>query len=128
MARLVNHVTISGYIQGEVRVLGKDKNVAKFTVKYPAGRKVDDKWVNEPEYYDVTGFKDDVERMLEVSAGDMVLVTGRLKQDRWEKDGQKRSTVGIILQSFAKVPTDTQVNTSQDDDIPQSARDFLDVS
>lgn len=125
MARLTNTVTISGYVQGEAKIFGKDRNVGKFTVKYPAGKKVGDKWVNENEFFDVTGFKDDVDRMVDLKQGDMVLVTGRLKQDKWEKDGQKRSTIGIILERFAVIPTDEQVNAP---DVPDEAKDFLDVS
>lgn len=34
------------------------------------------------------------------SKGQKIALTGQLKQDRWEKDGEKRSKVGIRVDSF----------------------------
>jgi single-strand DNA-binding protein len=33
--------------------------------------------------------------------GDGILIEGRLKLDQWEKDGQKRSKLSVVVQSFS---------------------------
>ena len=37
------------------------------------------------------------------SKGDAVMIEGRLKQERWEKDGRKRSRVVVIMEQFTFV-------------------------
>ena len=52
---------------------------------------------DEVSYYDVKCFKKTAELVARYKKkGEQVGVSGHLKQDRWEKDGQKRSAVRII--------------------------------
>ncbi|MEM6979063.1 MAG: single-stranded DNA-binding protein [Planctomycetota bacterium] len=54
-------------------------------------------WVDEASFFDVTLFGRTAEVASEyLSKGSSVMIEGRLKQDRWEKDGVKRSKVHII--------------------------------
>lgn len=59
--------------------------------------KRNDQWVDEVNYFEITlwGKTAEVAEMY-LSKGSPILVEGRLKQDRWEQDGQKRSKVKII--------------------------------
>lgn len=55
-------------------------------------------WVDETSYVDVTFFGRTAEVVAEyLSKGSPIFVEGRLKQDRWEKDGQKRSKLYVIV-------------------------------
>ena len=57
----------------------------------------------EPSYYDVTCFRLLGESVAEtIQKGDRVIVTGTLRQSRWEKDGEKRSKVEVIADDVAK--------------------------
>lgn len=54
-------------------------------------------WVDEAHFFDITLWG----RLAEVAAeylskGSSVLVEGRLRLDRWEQDGQKRSKIKIV--------------------------------
>jgi single-strand DNA-binding protein len=56
-----------------------------------------DQWKEETSYIDVTLFGRTAEIANEyLSKGNPVLINGRLKQETWEKDGQKRSKVVVI--------------------------------
>ena len=56
-----------------------------------------DQWVEEPVFVDVTLWGRTAEIANEyLSKGSPVLVEGRLKLDRWEKDGQKHSKLKVI--------------------------------
>jgi len=59
--------------------------------------KKNDQWVEETSFFDVTIWGRTAEIAAEyLSKGSNVLIEGRLRQDRWEQDGQKRSKVKII--------------------------------
>lgn len=54
-------------------------------------------WVDDTSFIDVTVFGRPAEVLaLYASKGSQVGIDGRLKQDRWEQDGQKRSKVKVI--------------------------------
>jgi single-strand DNA-binding protein len=56
-----------------------------------------DQWVEEPVFVDVTLWGRTAEIANEyLSKGSSVLIEGRLKLDRWEKDGQKHSKLKVI--------------------------------
>lgn len=55
--------------------------------------------VDETYYFDVTLWGKIAETLKPyLTKGKQIAVTGRLKQDRWEKDGVKNSKVSIVAQ------------------------------
>ncbi len=52
-----------------------------------------------------------------VHRGDMLLVEGRLKQDTWEKDGQKRSKLKVIGVSIQLMPKSAGKGQASGDEI-----------
>jgi len=55
-----------------------------------------DQWVDEVSFVDITLWGRTAEIANEyLSKGSPVLIEGRLKQDRWEKDGQKHSKLKV---------------------------------
>lgn len=55
-------------------------------------------WEDYPNYFDCTMFgKRAVSLERYLTKGTRVAIDGKLRQQRWEKDGQKRSKVGIIV-------------------------------
>lgn len=56
-----------------------------------------DQWVEEPVFVDITLWGRTAEIANEyLSKGSPVLIEGRLKLDRWEKEGQKHSKLKVI--------------------------------
>jgi single-strand DNA-binding protein len=59
--------------------------------------KRNDQWVDEPVFVDITLWGRTAEIANEyLSKGSPVLIEGRLKLDRWEKDGQKHSKLRVV--------------------------------
>jgi single-strand DNA-binding protein len=55
-------------------------------------------WIDETSFVEVTFFGRTAEVVSEyLSKGSPIFVEGRLKQDTWEKDGQKRSKLYVIV-------------------------------
>ena len=74
-------------------------------------------------FFDVTSFGKTAEFVQGyLVKGSRVALDGRLEQDRWEKDGQKRSKVQVIVNNLTPLdPKPSESNgggAAADDDIP----------
>ncbi len=59
---------------------------------------------DETDFFDCVAFGKTAEIIADYhSKGNQIAVTGRGQQDRWEKDGQKRSKVVMIVDQFSFV-------------------------
>lgn len=62
-------------------------------------RKSGDEWVNEVSYFPVTIWGKPAENLKQfLVKGKQICVEGYLKQDRWEKDGQKHSAISVVAE------------------------------
>lgn len=99
--------------------------------------KKDDKRVEYVSYFDITVWGKAGEPVMKfLSKGSKVAIDGRLKQERWEKDGQRQSKLVIVAQSVefitpkggeraasSDIPADdfasgSSAGPADDDDIP----------
>lgn len=114
-----NNLTIDGNLvrDGEIKFSNSGTAVLSFSIAHNA--KVKDK--EEVHYFDITVFGKHGEYIADFAKmGATVLVAGRLVQQRWEKDGQKRSAIKIIGNqcSFGRVKEAVTSTTDYQDDIP----------
>ena len=79
-----------GYVQsGQAR--------ANISIAVNRSKKSGDEWVDEVNYFDVTIWGKTAENLKPyLTKGKQIVVDGYLKQDRWEKDGQKFSRVSVV--------------------------------
>ena len=108
MAADVNHVVLIGRL---TRVLGSDERSfgyvgngqarANVSIAVNRSHKVGDEWKDEASYFDVTIWGRQAENLKPyLTKGKQICVDGYLKQDRWEKDGQKFSKVSVVANSI----------------------------
>lgn len=70
---------------------------ANVSIAVNRSRKNGEQWVDEVSYFDVTIWGKTAENLKPyLTKGKQICVDGYLKQDRWEKDGQKFSKVSIV--------------------------------
>lgn len=94
-----NRVVLVGNLTRDVELkyLSTGTAVADLGVAINDRVKRGDEWVDEATFVDVTLFGKIAEVAGEyLSSGSPLLVEGRLKQDRWEKDGEKRQKLKVI--------------------------------
>jgi single-strand DNA-binding protein len=118
---MINVVALAGNVVAEptIRATNSGKKVATFrlAVNNPLSEKevlfIDvDTWEKQAEF---------VEK--HVKKGSLISVVGRLKQDTWEKDGQKRSSISVISERLnfvnsGKKKGDGEAEDSADDATP----------
>ncbi len=94
-----NRVILVGNLTKDVELRHTKNNTAVTDISLAVNERIkkNDRWVDEVHFFDITLWG----RLAEIAAeylskGSSVLVEGRLKHDRWEQDGQKRSKIGIV--------------------------------
>lgn len=141
MANDINHVIIVGRLTraAEISYLPSGAVVAKISIAVNRSRKNGDQWVEEVSYFDSAIFGKTAENLKPyLTKGKQIGLEGHLKQDRWEKDGQKFSKISIVADNVqllggrsdgggsgyseaASAPTGAAISQSGDgdpDDIP----------
>ena len=102
-----NHVVLIGRL---TRNLGDDERSFSYTASGTARANVSiavnrsakrgEEWVDEVSYFDITIWGKTAENLKPyLLKGKQIAVDGYLRQDRWEKDGQRVSKVGIVANS-----------------------------
>ncbi len=94
-----NRVVLVGNLTRDVELRYTPQGTAVTDISLAVNERIkkNDQWVEEANFFEVTMWGRTAEVASEyLSKGSNVLVEGRLKQDRWEQDGQKRSKVKVI--------------------------------
>lgn len=92
--------------------------VAKFTIAVNRKVKNGDDWVDEANYFDIKLFGKSAESLKSyLLKGKIVGVDGYLKQERWEKGGQKYSRIIINANDIQLLtPKDKNQDAGYDDE------------
>jgi len=94
-----NRVVLIGNLTRDVELRFTPQGTAVTDVSLAVNERVkrNDQWVEEVNFFDVTLWGRTAEVAGEyLGKGSSILIEGRLKHDRWEQEGQKRSKVKII--------------------------------
>lgn len=100
----LNHVVLIGRL---TRDLGSDERSfgyvgngqarANVSIAVNRSKKNGDQWIDEVNYFDITIWGKTAENLKPyLTKGKQICVEGHLRQDRWEKDGQKMSKVTVV--------------------------------
>lgn len=100
----INSVVLVGRITKDVgsdersfSYIGNGTAKAVVNIAVNRGVKKGDKWEDETSFFDVTIWGKTAENLKpRLTKGTQITVSGYLKQDRWEKDGQKQSRVQVV--------------------------------
>lgn len=106
----------------EFRIIGrigqadvKDK-VAFLDLASNYGRKVGDDWEDDTHWNRVTLFGKNIDRAAKMGKGDLVHVTGRVRQSRYERNGETVYGVDLIGQSIAVIARNGKPADERGDD------------
>ena len=97
-----NHTILMGHLtrDPEKRMTTEGKPVVRFTVAVNRPRSKDHEGEEEVLFMPCVSFGKTAEVAGEyLSKGDPVHLVGRLRENKWEKDGQKRSRIELVVGS-----------------------------
>ncbi|MCR4735075.1 MAG: single-stranded DNA-binding protein [Treponema sp.] len=100
----LNHVVLIGRLTQDLGsdersfgYVGNGQARANVSIAVNRSKKNGDQWIEEVNYFNVTIWGKTAENLKPyLTKGKQICVEGHLKQDRWEKDGQKQSRVTIV--------------------------------
>lgn len=124
MANDLNMVALTGRLtrDSDIKYSSGGMAIGKFSIAVNRGVKKGDRWESEASFFDCTLFGKSAENLSKyLTKGQQVAINGELQQERWEKDGQQRSRVSIIVQSVVLIggeKSQNQSNSSQSTTTP----------
>lgn len=100
----LNHVVLIGRLTQDLGAdersfgyVGNGQARANVSIAVNRSKKEGDQWVDEVNYFNITIWGKTAENLKPyLKKGTQICVDGHLKQDRWEKDGQKQSRISIV--------------------------------
>jgi single-strand DNA-binding protein len=113
----VNSVNFSGRLTRDMEMKQSGAGVyGRFSIAVNTAKKVDGNWQEEVSYFDCILFGQRCEK-LQLTKGTQVFISGSLKQSRYEKNGEKKSSVSVIVDHIVVVQ---EKKSSEDEygDIP----------
>jgi single-strand DNA-binding protein len=103
MAGDINQVILVGRItrDAELKYTASGTALCNFAIAVNRRVKKGDQWSDEASFFDLTLWDKQAENLNKyLLKGTQVAVQGELRQDRWEKDGQKMSKVQVFVSNL----------------------------
>jgi len=123
----MNHVTLIGRLTRDVGAdersfayLPSGQARANVSIAVNRSRKNGDQWVDEVSYFDVTIWGKQAESLKPyLTKGKQIAIEGYLRQDRWEKDGQKQSRITITATNVQLLGGKSETNQQNGGYVPK---------
>lgn len=116
----ISNITIIGRLTKtiEVKYTPGGTAIGNFSIAVNRSVKKDQQWVEEADFFDVKIIGKQAENLKPyLTKGKQVAIEGYLRQERWEKDGQKHSRVVINTNNIQLLGgKDKQDNGDSSDD------------
>lgn len=106
--------TAEFHIIGRIGKIDRAKEVTHVSVAANYNRRDGDEWKTDTHWNRVTLFGKLRDRLAKADTGDLVRVTGRVRQSSYEAEGATRYTVDLVADGFATLakangkPTDEE--------------------
>jgi len=119
----LNIITLVGRLTKDPEIRGQAGNVLILSVATNKSKKNSNgEWEDSVSFFNITVFgKWNIEVCQAMNKGDKVMISGELEQRAYEKNGEKKTTIGIIARVVEKIdvykrPTSKPVTHESIDD------------
>jgi len=103
MAGDINQVVLVGRVtrDAELKYTASGTALCNFAIAVNRRVKKGDQWSDEASFFDLTLWEKQAENLNKyLVKGTQVAVQGELRQDRWEKDGQKFNKIQVFVNNL----------------------------
>ncbi len=117
----INTLAIAGRLtrDSELKALPSGTAVCNFSIASNYSVKKNDQWQEEVSYFDCVLFGKRASALAEyLKKGKLVAIAGTLRQERWEKNGEKHSRVKIMVENIQLLGGKPTAAPEDDDEIP----------
>ncbi len=118
----INSVVLCGRLtrDAELKYTSGGMAIADLSIAVNSSKKVGDTWEDQANFFDVSLFGKRAEALTPyLTKGVQLAVSGSLSQDRWERDGQKRSKVTIKANNIQlmSIKSESQPRNEPEEDL-----------
>lgn len=100
----------------ELRYTSGGLAISKFSIACNSRAKKGDQWIDEASFFEVSVFGKSAESLNQyLTKGKQIAVQGRMKQERWDSDGQNHSKIVINADSVQLLGGDKNTQGSGSD-------------
>ena len=99
----INHVVLIGRLtrDAELKYTNNGTPVSRISIAVNQRRKINDQWTDEASFFNVVIWGKTAESLNPyLQKGKQIAITGQLRQNRWEQEGQQRSRVEIVASNI----------------------------
>ena len=125
----INSVFFTGNLvrDPELRNTSANFSVLSFTVACNDRRKNGNEWEDVPNFFDVSVFGNRADALVRfLRKGAKVAISGKLRQSRWEKDGQKHSKIDVVANDVELISSARQNQPGTNLDESQTVSNYVD--
>lgn len=113
----INKVILIGRLtkdMGDLRYTREQMAIGEISIAVNRSKKVNDQWQDDASFFYCTVYGKTAENLKQyLVKGQQVAIEGSLKQDRWEKDGQKFSKVSIQVSNIQLLGSGKKENNNE---------------
>ena len=113
----INKVILVGRLtkdMGDVRYTHEQMAIGEISIAVNRSKKVNDQGQDEASFFNCTVYGKTAENLKQyLVKGQQVAIEGSLKQERWEKDGQKFSKVSIQVSNIELLGSGKKENNTE---------------
>lgn len=119
----INKVIISGNLTRDAEALATPRGTNVMRLGVAVNERVRDSegnWTDRPNFVDCVMFGDRAKKLAPaLKKGAKVCVEGKLRWSQWERDGEKRSKIEVVIDEIEFLsPRQQQPASAYDDDLP----------
>jgi single-strand DNA-binding protein len=99
---------------GDLRYTHEQMAIGEISIAVNRSKKVNDQWQDEASFFCCTVYGKTAENLKKyLVKGQQVAIEGSLKQERWEKDGQKFSKISIQVSNIQLLGSGKKDNNNE---------------
>jgi len=125
---VLNKVLLIGRLTGDpvIRYLPSGSPVTEFNVAWNRRYRVGEEWKEESHFFDIKAYGKLAEDLsTRLSKGYMVVVEGRLAQERWtDQEGRNRSRIRVVAESVRIIRKPKIEEEIEEDVLPSQEREI----
>src|SRR5574344_660136 len=113
----INKVILIGRLtkdMGDLRYTHEQMAIGEISIAVNRSKKINDQWQDDASFFSCTVYGKTAENLKQyLVKGQQVAIEGSLKQDRWEKEGQKFSKVSIQISNIQLLGSGKKDNNNE---------------
>lgn len=106
----------------ECKVVSTGTKISEFTIVLDERKKVGGEWVDSPIFLDIVAFGKTAEIIGDyANKGSLIVVSGKLSQDKWERDGVKHTKIKVVADTVKLLDKKGNVSPPTDSNVAPSS-------